>query len=175
MTKTRRNILIAASTLAVVTATTTAFLAAPTTAGAFFGRHGGHFGHRGGHGDEHDPERMREHMRHMTERMLSEVDASDDQIDQVVAILSNAFEELHGMREIHGTQREAFTAALGAAEVDRDALEALRAEGVAMAEQASERIVSALADAAEVLTPEQREELMRHHASLHDRFASRDR
>ena len=40
--------------------------------------------------------------------------------------------------------------------IDRGAIEALRAEQLALADAASKRLAQALADAAEVLTPEQR-------------------
>jgi Spy/CpxP family protein refolding chaperone len=43
--------------------------------------------------------------------------------------------------------------------IDRGAIEALRADQLQLAEQASRRIAQALADAAEVLTPAQRKEL----------------
>ena len=43
--------------------------------------------------------------------------------------------------------------------VDRGALEALRGEQIGLADQASRRLSQALADAAEVLTPEQRKNI----------------
>jgi Spy/CpxP family protein refolding chaperone len=43
--------------------------------------------------------------------------------------------------------------------IDRAALEALRAEQLALADAASKRFIQALGDAAEVLTPEQRRNL----------------
>ena len=43
--------------------------------------------------------------------------------------------------------------------IDRGAIEALRAEQIELAEQASRRIAQSLADAGEVLTPAQRREL----------------
>jgi Spy/CpxP family protein refolding chaperone len=43
--------------------------------------------------------------------------------------------------------------------IDRGAIEALRAEHLQLAEQASRRLAQAVSDAAEVLTPVQRKEL----------------
>ena len=43
--------------------------------------------------------------------------------------------------------------------IDRTAIERLRAEQIALAETASKRIAQALADAAEVLNPEQRKKV----------------
>jgi Spy/CpxP family protein refolding chaperone len=48
--------------------------------------------------------------------------------------------------------------------IDRSALEALRASQLQLAEQASRRLTQALADAAEVLTPDQRKQLAEHAA-----------
>ena len=49
--------------------------------------------------------------------------------------------------------------------VDRAAIEAFRAEQIALADAASKRIAQALADAAEVLTPEQRRKIDDHLAA----------
>jgi Spy/CpxP family protein refolding chaperone len=48
---------------------------------------------------------------------------------------------------------------LSAATIDRAAIEALRAEQVALADATSKRLAQALADTADVLTPEQRVKL----------------
>ncbi len=53
--------------------------------------------------------------------------------------------------------------------VDRAALEALRADQLQMAEQASRRFTQALADAADVLTPEQRKQLAERAGRWHGR------
>ena len=57
--------------------------------------------------------------------------------------------------------REAFLAALTQPSVDRGSLEDLRRAELQLAEGASQRIVTALADIADVLTPEQRAELVK--------------
>jgi protein CpxP len=51
---------------------------------------------------------------------------------------------------------------LGAATIDREAAEKLRAERIAAADEASRKLTTALLDAAEVLTAEQRAELLEH-------------
>jgi periplasmic protein CpxP/Spy len=53
--------------------------------------------------------------------------------------------------------------------IDRGALEALRANQLQMAEQASRRLTQALADAADVLTPEQRRQLAERAERWHGR------
>jgi Spy/CpxP family protein refolding chaperone len=59
----------------------------------------------------------------------------------------------------HRTNRDEMANVLVQTEIDRSALEQLRSSELALAEQASNRLVNAIADAAEVLTPEQRIQL----------------
>ncbi len=96
---------------------------------------------------------------------LREVDASDEQVARVTEIATAATADLRGLHEAHRGRREAFTTALVAG--DRAALEQLRGQELAAAETASQRLVTALADAAEVLTPEQRARLAEAHARHH--------
>jgi Spy/CpxP family protein refolding chaperone len=117
-------------------------------------RHG--FGHHGDRGfDAEDVE-------YFVRRALREVDASDEQVARVSEIAKGAVADLGTLREMHRQRREAFAAALVGA--DRGALEALRAAELADADSASQRVVAALADAAELLTPDQREQLAALHA-----------
>ncbi len=122
-----------------------------------FFRHGAH-GH-GGHalGEEHIARGVR--------HLLEEADASDAQTEAVTAIVTAAAADLRALHDAQTGHREAFGAALLAA--DRAALEVQRAEALAALEGASERVVAALADAAEVLTPEQRQRLAEAHAAHH--------
>jgi Spy/CpxP family protein refolding chaperone len=53
--------------------------------------------------------------------------------------------------------------------IDRAALEALRANQLQLAEQASRRLTQALADVADVLTPEQRKQLAERAGRWHGR------
>lgn len=98
---------------------------------------------------------------------LREVDATDEQVARVTEIATAAHADLRTLHEAHRARRESFAQALVAA--DRAALETLRAEELAAAESASQRIVTALADAADVLTPEQRQRLAEAHAHRHER------
>lgn len=98
--------------------------------------------------------------------VLREVDASDEQVAAVTAIATRAATDLKALHAEHRSRRDAFTQALVGA--DRSALETLRGEELATVEDASQRIVSALADAAEVLTPEQRQRLAEAHARHHE-------
>jgi Spy/CpxP family protein refolding chaperone len=126
-------------------------------------RHGfGHF--RGHHG--HGPHALgEEDVRFTVEWLLREADASDEQVAAVTAIATRTATDLVALHDAHRSRRDAFTAALVAA--DRTALESLRGEEVAALQSASQRLVTALADAAEVLTPEQRQRLADAHAAHH--------
>lgn len=94
------------------------------------------------------------------ERMLDEIDATPEQREALEGIMDSAHEEMGAMfEEMRGTRAE-MAEVLGAAEIDRDAAEELRAERIAAMDAASQRMLNSLLDAAEVLTPEQRVELM---------------
>ena len=144
-----------------VGAVAAAFAARPLAAASGFGGHG--FGGRWGHHHRMSPEAMHEHLQVGVKWALRGVDATDDQQAKVSAILGSALGELHGLKERHLANRDAFRAALVAAAVDREALERIRRDELALAEEASRRVVAALADTAEVLTPEQRKALAERH------------
>jgi Spy/CpxP family protein refolding chaperone len=90
---------------------------------------------------------------------LRGVGASEEQQQRVSAIATTAVDDLRPLHERHRQNREAFHAALVKPTVDRQALEELRKAEVQLADEAATRIVRAMADAAEVLTPEQRAQL----------------
>jgi Spy/CpxP family protein refolding chaperone len=67
---------------------------------------------------------------------------------------------------LHSTRDQA-VALLTQPTIDRAALESLRASQLAVAEQASKRLAQALADMADVLTPDQRKAIAEHMARRH--------
>jgi Spy/CpxP family protein refolding chaperone len=123
-------------------------------------RHG--FGHLRGHHDWSEAD-----LRFAVEFWLRDAEASEEQRARIAEIASAAHTELGALRDAHRAHRAAFVAAVVAA--DRAALEQLRREELAALEPASQRLVAALADAAEVLTPEQRRALAEAHAAHHGR------
>jgi protein CpxP len=152
-----RRASLGAAALAVLGLGAAGVTAAPGWLG--HGRHG--FGHHGPHAwSESD-------VRFAVELWLRDADASDEQAARIVAIANTAHADLRTLHDAHRSRREAFTEALVAG--DRAALEQLRRDELATVESASQRLVAALADAAEVLTPEQRRELAEAHASHHGR------
>ena len=137
------------------------------TAGGF---HHSWRGHWGGGGEAMSPEAAKEHLQVATKWMLRDIDASAEQQDRVNAIVAGAVDDLFRLRDRHQQNRDAFHAQLGGgATVDRAALEEIRKSEMGLADEASKRLVQALADVSDVLTPEQRlalaERIHRHHGN----------
>ena len=124
--------------------------------GAGFGRHS--FFH-GRHRGPVDPAEAREHVAMGVKWALRGVNATEDQQQRVRDIAFDAIDDLFPLRDRHHANREALRAALSGAKVDRQALEEARRAELKLADEASARLLEAIADAAEVLTPEQRAEL----------------
>ena len=122
--------------------------------------------HRGDGGP--DPERVRAHAKLATHWVMRMVDATGEQEERVQGIVAAAASDLLELAPSHREHREALAALLGGDSIDRAALETLRAAELALFETASRRLAAAVADAAEVLTPEQRAELAELHGALHD-------
>jgi protein CpxP len=153
----RRGILYGVLGLSVVAA---AFAAArPLAAANGFHGFGGGWGHH-----RMSPEAMHEHLQVGVKWALRDVDATEEQKERVSAIVGAALTDLHGLKERHHANRDEFHAQLTGPAVDRGALERIRKAELALAEEASRRLVDAVADAAEVLTPEQRKALAERHA-----------
>jgi Spy/CpxP family protein refolding chaperone len=117
--------------------------------GAMHGAHGG-----GMHFDE-----ISGHLRGHVEHVLKEVKATPEQQAQVRSILEAASADVKALREQHGSAHASLHEIFVAPAIDRGRLEALRAEHIQALDAASKRCATALADAAEVLTPEQRAQL----------------
>jgi Spy/CpxP family protein refolding chaperone len=107
-----------------------------------------------------DPEAAKRHAGMAVEWALRGVDASDEQKLQAKRITDRLVEELGPLAGRHRDHREAMARELAKPEIDRAAIERLRQEELALADQASKLAVSGIADLAEVLTPEQRAELV---------------
>ena len=124
----------------------------------------------GGHGRFfQDPALAREHAEFATSWVLGRVDASDEQKEQGKAIIGASVDDLAALAQQHQQNREAWPAELSKPTIDRAALEDLRQNGLALADEATGRLVQALADAAEVLTPDQRAELIEMAERFHHR------
>jgi periplasmic protein CpxP/Spy len=114
--------------------------------------------HAHGWGGRHraDPEEMARRLDWRIGRMVQDAGGTPQQKDRLVAIATAALAELRPMREQLRQSRRAGLDLLAAPVVDRRALEQLRVTQMQVADARSRRMVQAMADAAEVLTPEQR-------------------
>ncbi|MGF1620645.1 MAG: Spy/CpxP family protein refolding chaperone [Rhodomicrobiaceae bacterium] len=118
---------------------------------------------------KHDPERMAERIDRRVEKVLSRVDATDEQKQKVSAAAKSAISDLAALGIEPGEARGKLIELMRADTIDPAAFEALRAEQVAKMETASKRLVTALTDAASALTPEQRRELTERWQRRHSR------
>jgi periplasmic protein CpxP/Spy len=133
--------------------------------------HGGfgvrrHFMHRF-HSGPVDPEAAREHVKMGVRWVLGYVDATPEQEQKVQAIAQDALGDLLPLRDQHQANKKALHAALSGATIDREALEQARRAEIKLADQASARLVQAIADAGDTLTPEQRAQLAAAAARFH--------
>jgi protein CpxP len=85
-----------------------------------------------------------------------ELDATPEQQDKLRAIAKGAVKDLLPMREKAHAARGRVAELLTQPKIDRAAIEAFRTEQLGLADAASKRFSQAVADAADVLTPEQR-------------------
>ncbi|MCV0396470.1 MAG: periplasmic heavy metal sensor [Rhizobiaceae bacterium] len=118
-------------------------------------------------GDGWGPGAMGHHMmggfaERRVERAMDAIDATDEQEERIWAIIDRTRTELRPIGRGFRDSRDEFASILGAATIDKTAIEALRAERVAAMDEASKKAVAAMVEAAEVLTPEQRSKLFEH-------------
>ncbi|MCA3180625.1 MAG: Spy/CpxP family protein refolding chaperone [Burkholderiaceae bacterium] len=122
--------------------------------------YGGHRGwHDGPMSGQMDPERAARFAERMADRVVSAIDGTPEQKQRIQGIAQAAMTDLVPLREQARAARRDGIALLSAATIDRGAIEALRAKQMGLADGASKRLAQAMADTAEVLTPEQRTKL----------------
>jgi periplasmic protein CpxP/Spy len=93
------------------------------------------------------------------ERMLDSVNATADQRSQIKAIAERAMADLKAQRDAAKGTRDQFMTLFTQPTVDANAAEALRAQKMQQADQASRRMTQAMLEVSRVLTPEQRKQL----------------
>ena len=128
----------------------------------------GHGRHAFGARLAEDPEAAKRHAGMAIEWVLRGVDASEEQKLQAKRIAEGAIDQAGPLAARHRQHREAMARELAKPGIDREALERLRREEMALADEASKLAVGAIADLAEVLTPEQRAELVAFAHRFHD-------
>jgi protein CpxP len=120
--------------------------------------HGGP-GHRGGggfFGGMMQGAPSEERIERMLKHLYVEMNATPEQQQRIAPIVKQAVSELAPLRkQLQGT-REQVRSLMSAEQIDRAAIEQLRASRLQAADTISRRMTQAMADIAEVLTPEQR-------------------
>ena len=117
------------------------------------------------HGSRHlmsaavNPAQTQEHVERLVKHLAVEVDATPGQREKLTAIALGAARDLSPLRAKMMEARNQAFALLNAEKVDRSAIETQRSEQFALLDTLSKRATQALADAAEVLNPEQRKRL----------------
>ncbi len=122
----------------------------------------GHGWHGGFMGGPMSHTRIEDRADRMVRHLAVEIDATAEQQDKLRAMMKTAVNDVLPAREKAWTARMKARDILTQPTVDRAELEKLRTEQIALADSVSKRISQALADAAEVLTPEQRKKLNDH-------------
>ena len=143
----------------------TAAWAAPHGHGGWHG--GGFMGGRGPMSDER--------VEKMVKHFGVEVNATPEQTAKLTDIAKAAFKDLRPLREKAREARRRGMELLAAPTIDRAAIERLRVEQIQAADAVSKRMSQAFADAAEVLTPDQRKKVAERMQKRHERHQRPER
>ena len=106
-----------------------------------------------------DPAAIEDRADRMVRHLAVEVDATAEQQEKLRAVVRSAVRDLLPLREKAMNSRMRGRELLTQTTIDRAAIESLRNDQMALADQASSRVAQAIADAASVLTPEQRRKI----------------
>jgi periplasmic protein CpxP/Spy len=99
------------------------------------------------------------HADRIIRHLAIEIDATTEQQDKLRAVVGGAVHDLLPVREKLLAARATARDLLTQQTIDRAAIEKFRADQIAVHDATSKRLVQAVADAAEILTPEQRRKL----------------
>jgi len=90
------------------------------------------------------------------DRMLSEVNATDEQRTKITGIIRAARNDIEALRDRLPDARKTMIDLLAKPTIDRPAVEAARVESQKVRDELSKRVTQAMADVTEMLSPEQR-------------------
>ena len=153
----RRPLTIAAVALA---AGLTGAVATQAFSHSGFGR--GHWHGPGMMGRTFDPAQAEQRADRMVRHVAIEIDATSEQEEKLRGIVRAAVKDLVPLHEKAHAAPERARQLLTQPNIDPAAIEAFRAEQVAQVDAASKRLTQALTEAAQVLTPEQRQRISDH-------------
>jgi len=111
---------------------------------------------RGGELHTLSDEEIEERVTRVVRHVAIEIDATPEQIKEIVAILTPAAIDMKAVRLQFSSAGEDLHELILADQVDRAAVEALRAEKLALADEVSKKLTEVMIEVAEVLTPDQR-------------------
>jgi len=120
-------------------------------------------------GPNADPKAADARMDAMLNRMLSKVNATQEQRDKIGGIMKAARADVAPSFQKLREARLKFVDLFAAPTIDRAAIEQLRTEQTQLHEGVSQRMLKAMEDSAEVLTPEQRATLAAQHRARMER------
>jgi periplasmic protein CpxP/Spy len=112
-----------------------------------------------GHHKVSDAE-MQERVEEGVEDVLDYVDAEEQQVQPIKQVVSAAATDMKAFRSEHHALRKEFQEALSAEKIDADQLEGLRVNALDLVDRASARVLAAVVDVGNLLTPEQRKKLV---------------
>jgi Spy/CpxP family protein refolding chaperone len=115
--------------------------------------------HRSFMSGQFDPARIEDRVDRGVRHLAVEIDATPEQQAKLRAIVKSAVRDLVPFREQVRTARQQAHGLLAQPNLDRAAIEKFRTDQMGLADTASKRFAQAIADAAEVLTPEQRKKI----------------
>lgn len=134
----------------------TAGFAGVLATNAWSNRFGGHCGFMSG---SSDPARAERRAAVFADHIADRAEATTEQREKLVAVARTAAKDIAPLRQKMQDARKQGVEAFTQSTVDRARIEQLRAEQVANVEAISKRMTQAIADAADVLTPDQRKKL----------------
>ena len=119
-------------------------------------------------GQSFDPAAVEDRADRMVRHLAIEVDATAEQQERLRTIVRSAVRDLLPLREKAMNSRQRGRELLTQTTIDRAAIETLRTDQMALADQATRRVSQAIADAASVLTVEQRRKIAERIDAMHE-------
>lgn len=153
---------IAALALVALGAAGGAFTTMAVDASAHGGWH--HAFRMHGHGHASSPDRVVERIQRASAWALGSVDATREQRERIDAILASTVNDIFPLRDEHRAHHRDLIAELARPQVDPAGLERIRTAELALVAKATDRLLDATIAIAEVLDPEQRQQLVERYA-----------